>query len=672
MQIVKIAACTLNQTPLDWSGNVQRIKKILAEAKSAKVGLLVMPELCITGYGCEDAFLAIGTARRAALELKGLLAMTRSMTVVFGLPVYHDGSMYNCAVVVQDGKILGVNPKRFLPREGVHYEPRWFAAWPVGEIAQTRICGQLVAFGDVLYNLGGVGVAVELCEEAWGAASGASGVAGRVDLVVNPSASHFSLGKYRVREQLVSNLSRAMQVVYVYSNLVGNESGRIVYDGGAFIAQSGTIKARGRRFGFSDGELTSASVDLDVSRMGKLRATSVRARQKGIPVAPDFVVAGPLAVARRTEFPEPPAGEWTPEREFLHAQMVGLFDYLRKSGARCFVLPLSGGCDSSTCAVLIAHMVAEALRELGSQGLAARLGTSAPSVKRRPIPASRKAAGRRGAASSRSSADPALREAWTQKLLVTFYQASAHSGEKTLQAARTLALALGAEFQELAVQPVVDACLQSALPLTQRKLSWQKDDVTLQNIQPRARAAVAWLIANVKGGILISTGNRSEASVGYTTMDGDSAGGLAPLGGIDKFFLQHWLRWAETVNPEGRGPVPELRLSNALAPSAELRPAAERQQDEKDLMPYEVLALLERLFVLEKMGHDEMMQALSERFSARWSAKQLSLWLSKFERLWRASQWKRERLAPSLMIDSFSVDPRGWFRWPILAGDLSG
>ena len=126
MELLRIAGATLNQTPLDWDGNRDRIIHLLREGRKNAVDVLCFPELCITGYNCEDMFLSLHTARMAQKSLIQLLPETKDLIAVVGLPVFHHGYMYNCAVVVQDGQILGVNPKKVLPKEGVHYESRWF------------------------------------------------------------------------------------------------------------------------------------------------------------------------------------------------------------------------------------------------------------------------------------------------------------------------------------------------------------------------------------------------------------------------------------------------------------------------------------------------------------------------------------------------------------------
>ena len=200
-----------------------------------------------------------------------------------------------------------------------------------------------------------------------------------------------------------------------------------------------------------------------------------------------------------------------------------------------------------------------------------------------------------------------------------------------------------------------------------RPLDWSRDDLALQNIQARARAPGVWMLANLLGGLLISTSNRSEAAVGYATMDGDTAGGIAPLAGIDKAYLRQWLLWLQEQGPEGLGPIPAVAAVTAQQPTAELRPAAAGQTDEADLMPYAVLDRIERAFVRDRQMPLEVWQQLRLHFPDQPPAR-LAEWTDRFFRLWARNQWKRERYAPSYHLDDESLDPRAWCRFPILSG----
>ena len=173
------------------------------------------------------------------------------------------------------------------------------------------------------------------------------------------------------------------------------------------------------------------------------------------------------------------------------------------------------------------------------------------------------------------------------------------------------------------------------------------------------------MLANLKGFLLLATSNRSEAAVGYTTMDGDTSGGLSPIGGIDKEFLRYWLKWLEKGGLKEFGEVKSLSFVNKLEPTAELRPKEMTQTDEKDLMPYEVLDEIESLAIGDKLMEPEVLKAL--RKTRKESDEVLSAWVKKFFKLWKANQWKRERYAPSFHLDDKSLDPKTWCRYPILS-----
>ena len=177
------------------------------------------------------------------------------------------------------------------------------------------------------------------------------------------------------------------------------------------------------------------------------------------------------------------------------------------------------------------------------------------------------------------------------------------------------------------------------------------------------------MVANLRNALLLATSNRSEAAVGYATMDGDTCGGLSPIAGIDKAFLRCWLVWMEQEGILESGPIAELRLINVQTPTAELRPSKLHQTDENDLMPYPVLDAIERAAIRDKQSPLEVYLETRVHFEyPRW---QMALWVEKFFILWSRNQWKRERYAPSFHVDDENLDPKTWCRFPILSGGFS-
>ncbi|HUE73615.1 MAG TPA: NAD(+) synthase [Pirellulaceae bacterium] len=655
MKLIRVGAEILNTTPLDWDGNRSRIEGAIDGAKACGVSILCLPELCITGYGCEDAFHAPGTQRTALDVLSEIVPRTRGLILSVGLPLWHSGGLYNTACLIADGKILGFVGKQNLAGDGIHYEPRWFKPWPARVRSEIRIGDDEYPIGDLIFDCGGIRIGFEICEDAWVADRPGSRLAQRgVDIILNPSASHFAFGKHEIRKRFVIEGSRAFNVGYVYANLVGNEAGRAIYDGDAMIAAAGKLLTTAARFTYADAQLIHAILDLDAIRMSRARAGGIRPAMGGDdsqegPGSPSYLIEADFTypqLAPQHQELHVQSWEQSPyvkEEEFARAVSLALLDYLRKSRSQGFVVSLSGGADSAAVSVLAARLVDFCTKEIDREAIAAKL-QHIPGLERLPDNA-----------------------AIVRRLLTCVYQSTRNSGEVTRSAAKGVAEALGAEFLEFDVDSLVQGYIGVVSQSLGRELTWEQDDLALQNIQARVRSPSVWLVANIKNALLLSTSNRSEAAVGYATMDGDTSGGLAPIAGIDKAFLRQWLRWMEKVGPEGIGPMPALAAVNDQQPTAELRPPSAHQTDEADLMPYEVLDKVERLAIRDKMQPVEIFHVMRVEFP-QFSREQLATWVERFFRLWCRNQWKRERYAPSFHLDDENLDPKTWCRFPILSG----
>jgi NAD+ synthase (glutamine-hydrolysing) len=651
---VRVAAAALQTTPLDWRGNTARILAAIAEARGRGASVLCLPELCVSGYGCEDAFHAPFVLERAAEQTARIAEATAGMVVSVGLPVAVQKAVFNAVALLVDGRVAALVAKRSLAGDGIHYEPRWFKPWPEDVRAEVELPGAgPVPIGDLLVDVGGVRIGFEICEDAWVPHRPGADLAVRgVDLLLNASASHFAFGKQATRERFVLEGARAFGCAYVYSNLLGNEAGRVIYDGGAMIAADGKLLARGPRFSYRDHEVTDAVVDVVLARTRQAVVVGTQpdlvAGQRdtvAVPFAwPDLRPAAPVTPARA-------AWEGTAhekEEEFDRAIALGLFDYLRKSRSRGVVVSLSGGADSATVAVLVHDMVRHAFAQLGEREARARLGLGAPP--------------------SGPGDLPERARATVRELLLTLYQPTRNSGPVTRDAARAVAEGVGAEHHVVDVEEPLAAYLERGERALGRRLDWSTDDLALQNVQARVRGPSAWLLANVRGALLVSTSNRSEAAVGYATMDGDTCGGLSPLAGVDKAFIRQWLRWREAEGPEGIGPLPCLRAVNAQQPTAELRPPGSEQTDEGDLMPYELLEAIEEAFIRDRLGPVECFERARVVFEGRWDRARLGAWVERFFVLFARNQWKRERYALSFHVDDASLDPKTWCRFPVLSG----
>lgn len=325
------------------------------------------------------------------------------------------------------------------------------------------------------------------------------------------------------------------------------------------------------------------------------------------------------------------------ELEFSRAESLALFDYMRKTWSSGFVLSLSGGADSSCCAVLVHQMITNGIEELGMEHFLTKLHLE-------------KLIGQVSTA-----------EQVCSYVLTTAYQGTKNSSDHTFESAKGLAESLGATFYNWQIEDEVGTYRAKIESNLNRKLSWETDDLALQNIQARTRSPIIWMLTNIKNALLIATSNRSEADVGYATMDGDTSGGISPISGVDKQFVREWLIWAEQeLDYSG------LRYVNELAPSAELRPLANNQTDEDDLMPYPVLRDIEHEAI--KLYKSPLMVFQSLKGEYDFSDEILKSYIKKFFTLWSRNQWKRERYAPAFHLDEFNVDPRSWCRFPIISG----
>jgi NAD+ synthase (glutamine-hydrolysing) len=600
---MKIGAASLNQTPLDWDKNKHNIIEAIKLAKKSDVELLCLPEMCITGYGCEDLFLHRWLADKAMAMLLEILPETTNITTTLGLPVHFENKIYNVVCLVENGEILGFQAKQNLPKDGVYYEPRWFTPWDTQRVASIIVDDKEFPFGDRTYLINDKVVGFEICEDAWVKDRPACRlVEEKVDIIFNPSASHFSMMKSIEREQKVIAASEEFACTYVFANALGNEAGRIIFDGDAVIAHKGELIASTILFSFNSVELAWSEID---DQTDQISAKNIRAKH-GIK-----------------------------EEQFVAATSLGLYDYLRKSNSKGFVLSLSGGADSSTCLILLSEMIKRSVETLGIPNFLDSIGLSDKQDNLTSV------------------------KNINQHLITVAYQATDNSSTETFDSAETLAKSVNAQFLNWSVNDEINRAQKVIESIIGRSLTWETDDIVLQNIQARSRSPIIWMLANLQNSLLITTSNRSEGSVGYATMDGDTSGSLAPIAGVSKPFVIKWLKWAE----QNLGYMALSKVNN-LVPSAELRPQA--QADETDLMPYGILNQIEGLFIHKKLSPLAIHKVLCETLEATKAAK----FIIKFFTLWSRNQWKRERLAPSFQLDEYNIDPRSWFRFPILSGQF--
>jgi len=597
---LRVAAVSLNTTPLDFAGNYELLRQALKSEQTSDADIVLFPELCIPSYGCQDYFFYPKTEQSSLHVLRQLIDVAPEKLLLVGLAIRKNQKLYNCAAYLYSGKVLGIRAKTMLANGEVYYEPRWFEPWPQGvNESYTLPSGESVLFGDFVLDFAGWKVGTHICEEGWSVTQ--SPLLEGVDLILNPSASHYTLDKLPRRQAMIVGNSKRYNCYYVYTNMSGLESGRILYDGGEIFAAPCGLIHSGERIQYEPVQVES--VDL---RKSDLRAESVT----------DICTN---SFAEKSKF-----------EHFEKAIAIGLADYMRKTHLRGFVVSLSGGVDSFVTAYMVYAMVRLGEEELSKKGFWEHIG--------RPQVAEKEGLLARVA-----------------EVLHCIYQATENSSKRTKDAAQLAGAAFGATFEAVSVQKVWEQYRVLAESVLSEPLSFEDKtgDLTLQNMQARVRSILPWTVANQKNFLLLTTSNRSESAVGYCTMDGDTSGGVAPIAGVSKIFLQKFVQFIanHADTPESLREACIMTLSGA--PTAELRPISSSQEDEKDLMPYASLERITESFLQDRVWFDEIKESAEH--------------VDKYQSLFFRSQWKRDRIAPSFHAMDASLDPQGYARFPTIA-----
>jgi len=517
----------MNPTVGDLDGNFEQIVGVIGRARAQQVDLLALPEMVITGYPPEDLLLKPSFIERAMQRTHELLPHTGGMTVVVGT-VDRDVDLFNAAAVLHDGRWAGTYRKRYLPNYGVFDENRYF----------------MPATSNPVFVREGAVIGVNICEDIWysGGPVEEQVIRGGAEVVINVSASPYHAGKARQRKRMLCTRAADNLVVVCYVNLVGGQD-EVVYDGCSLIIdQQGQVLAEGDMF---RDDLVIADVNLDDvfnARLHNPLLRKGRVLDEGEPAVRIQVgrtEAGEAHAAVAVESPPKPAvakrvapAERALAAEVYDALVLGTRDYVRKNDFASVVLGLSGGIDSALCACI-------AVDALGPEHV---IGVQMPS--------------RYTAAASREDSE-------------------------------TLARTLGMKFLTLPIDDIFEGYLRALAPAFEKRDA----DITEENLQARIRGNELMALSNKFGWLVITTGNKSEISVGYSTLYGDAAGGFAILKDVYKTFVYELSRHRN----QGRSaPIPERVLTRP--PSAELKPG---QCDQDTLPPYEVLDPILRMYVEE-------------------------------------------------------------------------
>ena len=660
-----LATCNLNQWSLDFEGNTARIIESIEIAKARGARYRLGPELEISGYSCEDHFLELDTLQHSWESLAHILKgrHTDGILCDIGMPVMHRNVRYNCRVFVLDGKVLLIRPKMVLASDGNYREHRWFAAWEHGWTTEPytlprgirELTGQQkVPIGIAAIATGDTLLASETCEELFVPMSphihfGNAGV----EIITNGSGSHHELRKLDTRIALIRNASEKNGGVYLYANQQGCDGGRLYFDGCALIAQNGEILAQGTQFSLKDVEVITATVNLDDVRAyrGTKASRAVQASKMTalpqIDVNFEFDPAGSEITPRVS--PKIVPHYHKPEEEIALGPACWLWDYLRRSGAAGYFIPLSGGADSGAVATLVGSMcqlVAAAIRENDE--------TVIKDVER----------WLEKSETSDVFTDPCV---LANRLLYTCYIGTENSSRETQKRAKQLAKQIGAYHLNINMDGLVNALQSLFTRITQKTPRFKVEGGTytenqaLQNIQARLRMVISYLFAqmmpwtrNRQGTLLVlGTGNVDEALRGYLTKYDCSSGDINPIGGISKHDLRRFLNWAkDTLGYSALAEIVEA------PPTAELEPITETytQTDEDDMgMTYAELSRFGQLRKMEQCGPVSMFEKLVQEWN-HLPPREVAEKVKRFFRYYSINRHKMTTLTPSYHAESYSPD----------------
>ncbi len=605
----------------DCKNNEIEIIRLLDEAEKNHASVIVFPELCLTGYTCQDIFLQDRLTDEALKSLIRIAAHTagRGYIAFIGLPYMHMGKLYNVAAAVSDGRILGITPKKHLPNYSEFYEARHFTPCPDSNLV-TYIDGKPVPFGGkLLYrcvNMPDLIIGAELCEDVWVTCPPSiSHVAAGATLIVNCSASDETTGKDSYRRSLITGQSARLVCSYVYCNAGEGESTQdLVFGGQSIIAENGSLLSEAHRFA---NESVYADTDLGRIRSERRRITTFDTSDRLINEYEyiDFSLKMHDLKLRRKYNPAPFVPDSKSDRdarceEILTIQAMGLKKRLAHTGCRCAVIGISGGLDS-TLAMLV---TVKAFDMLGIP----RSGIQAVTM-------------------------PCF--GTTDRT----YQNACHLVEK-----------LGATLREINIKNAVNIHFEDI------GHDPQVHDVTYENCQARERTQVLMDIANQSGGMVIGTGDMSELALGWATYNGDHMSMYGVNCSVPKTLVRHLVRYyADTCGDDGLTKVLLDVLDTPVSP--ELLPPVDGviSQKTEDLVgPYELHDFF--LYYILRFGFtpSKVYRLARNAFEGIYDDATILKWLRTFYRRFFAQQFKRSCLPDGPKVGSVAVSPRGDLRMP--------
>ncbi len=631
---VKVAAATPKIKVADTVYNAEAIVDVILEAGAGGAKIIVLPELCITGYTCHDLFLQeklLDGAITALLEIAKKTAGVDALIFV-GLPFEKDGKLYNVAAALKDGKALGFVPKSCIPSYGEFYETRHFAAGNSSP-EMVGVDGYEVPFGtDILFECGsvkGMKVACELCEDVWSAYTPSTrhALAG-ANVIVNLSASNDLIGKDAYREELVKATSARLLSGYIYASAGDGESTQdMVFGGHDIIAENGSVLAQSKLFsaGIVYADLDIAKLRMERRRMNTFVSGSSEGYARILFSYSDTRDTKLSRVFSRTPFvPSSEAERNKRCEQILSIQANGLKKRLEHTGAKSAVIGISGGLDSTLA--LIVTMRAFDMLGLDRSGI----------------------------------------KAVTMPCFGTT--------DRTYENACRLARASRAELIEVDIKASV---LQHFRDISQ---DLDNHDVTYENGQARERTQVLMDLANKTGGLVIGTGDMSELALGWATYNGDHMSMYGVNAGVPKTLVRHLVKycadtWKENYGSDDCEALPSCGsqfcdtlldvLDTPVSP--ELLPPENGviSQKTEDLVgPYELHDFF--LYYMLRCAYPpaKIFRIALEVFEGDYDRSVILKWLKTFYRRFFAQHFKRSCLPDSPKVGSVALSPRGDLRMP--------
>ncbi len=538
MRTFRIAMIQMNPTVGDLEGNVRRIGGWLKEARRAKADLVVFPELAITGYPPEDLLLKPRFIEENRRALQAVVRQCRGLAAVVGY--VGQGGVSETAdhpMVVPAGRHELYNAAAVIAEARVVLSYGKLYLPNYGVFDESRYFHPGRRIPVVVLN--GTALGVNICEDIWlpEGPTRAQAAAG-AEVIVNINASPFHIAKSRFREQMLATRARENGAIITYTNMVGGQD-ELVFDGNSLILdQTGDVILRGKAF-----EEDLLLADLNVAAVARSRVAPSRKKWAGGRGAIDRVVITTVSAARpRARLVPSEAALLDPLDEVYRALVLGVRDYVRKNRFQEVVVGLSGGVDSALTAVI-------AVDALGAGNVR---GVFMPSP-----------------------------------------YTSRESREDVLELVRRL----GIRLQTIPIT----ATFKSYLRLLAAAFKGRRPDQTEENLQARIRGNILMGLSNKFGYLVLTTGNKSEMSVGYATLYGDMAGGFAVIKDVPKTMVYDLARFRNRAGEVGRPVIPKRTLERA--PSAELRP---HQKDEDSLPPYAVLDPILKAYVEEDRSPEEI------------------------------------------------------------------